>query len=239
MSHVDAKTTTKRKKLTTWWPWAHRPQTYWSMRTDKVNPCNTALLPYHQPIRELCTSWSKNLRLPSLTLSLKMLPWNPSGSSGLLSMNHLFSLYGPCNKPFSALNSDVLVCLASLCAGHMNLGSKTKWLKSVVSILNSFSSLLNTLSIISYATEVTIFFYSKQFMGNKVIRDIITANLARKHTWYYFINEGSFNKRVKRLVLMYCWYQNLNSELFIMGISFSMLLLQMLWSEIPHSLVLY
>ena len=27
------------------------PQTYWSPRTDNVNPCDTALLPDHQSIR--------------------------------------------------------------------------------------------------------------------------------------------------------------------------------------------
>ena len=58
---TDARTTTKWKKLTTWRPWAHSPQTYWSLRTDNVNPCDTALLPHHQPIRELCTSWSHTL----------------------------------------------------------------------------------------------------------------------------------------------------------------------------------
>ena len=31
----------------------------------------------------------------------------------------------PCSKPLSALNSDILVCLASLCVGHTNLGSTT------------------------------------------------------------------------------------------------------------------
>ena len=47
---TDAKTTTKWKKLTNWWLWAHSPQTYWSLRID-VNPSDTALLPHHQPIR--------------------------------------------------------------------------------------------------------------------------------------------------------------------------------------------
>ena len=72
---TDAKTTTKWKKLTNWWPWAHRPQTYWSLRID-INPCDTALLPHHQPIRELFTSWSHTLGLPLLIWPLKMLCWN-------------------------------------------------------------------------------------------------------------------------------------------------------------------
>ena len=50
------------------------PQTYWSLRIDNVNPCDTTLLPHHQPIRELYTRWSYTLRLPSLTWPLKMLP---------------------------------------------------------------------------------------------------------------------------------------------------------------------
>ena len=35
--------------------WAHGSQTYWSLRIDNVNSCDTTLLPHHQPIRELCT----------------------------------------------------------------------------------------------------------------------------------------------------------------------------------------
>ena len=42
---------TKWKKLTTWWPWAHSPQIYWSLSIDNANPCDTTLLPHHQPIR--------------------------------------------------------------------------------------------------------------------------------------------------------------------------------------------
>ena len=44
-------------------------------------------------------------------LSLNTLPWNPWGSSSLLSMSCLFSLLNSCNKPASAPNSDVLVGL--------------------------------------------------------------------------------------------------------------------------------
>ena len=38
-------------------------------------------------------------------------------------MSHSYSLFGPCNKLFSASDSDVL---ASLCIGYTNLGSTTK-----------------------------------------------------------------------------------------------------------------
>lgn len=142
-----------------------------------------------------------------------MLPWNPLGSSGLLSMSHLFSLCGPCNKPFC------VKLMFWFAWSHCVLGTWTwvwqqnDWNKFLLLFLNSFPSLPNNISIIFYATEVTIFLYSKQFMGNK-LRILITASLAREHTWYYFINEGSFIKRVKRLVLMYCWYQNLNLEFY-------------------------
>ena len=85
---TDAKTATKWKKLTTWWPWALSPQTYWSLRIDNVDPCDPTLLPHHQPqFFDSHTLW-----LPSLTLPLKMLPWNPLGSSGLLSASCLFLL---------------------------------------------------------------------------------------------------------------------------------------------------
>ena len=67
-----------------WLPWACNPQTYWRLRYD-VNPCDTALLRHHQPIRELCTSWSHTLRSHSLILPLKMLCWGQLGGSGLLS----------------------------------------------------------------------------------------------------------------------------------------------------------
>ena len=56
---TDAKTTTKWKKLATWWPWALSPQTYWRLRIDSVNPCNKAPLCLRQPITELYRSWSQ------------------------------------------------------------------------------------------------------------------------------------------------------------------------------------
>ena len=40
-----------------------------------------------------------------------------------LSMSCLFSLLGPCSKPFSAPNSNVSICLASLCIEHKHLGT--------------------------------------------------------------------------------------------------------------------
>ena len=68
---TDAKTPNEWKKLTTWWPWTHSPQTYLHLRIDDVDPCDTTLFPHHQPVRELCTSWSHTLQPPSLTWHLK------------------------------------------------------------------------------------------------------------------------------------------------------------------------
>ena len=39
-------------------------QAFWNLKTDKVNPCDPTLLPHHQPVRELCTSWSHTLWPP-------------------------------------------------------------------------------------------------------------------------------------------------------------------------------
>ena len=57
----------------------------WSLRSDNVNPYDTALLPHYQLIRELLTSWSHTVGYPSLTWPLKMPYWKPSGTLGLVS----------------------------------------------------------------------------------------------------------------------------------------------------------
>ena len=45
---TEARTPTKWKVLTTWWPWACSPQTYRCLRMDNVNPCDIALLFSHK-----------------------------------------------------------------------------------------------------------------------------------------------------------------------------------------------
>ena len=40
------------------------PQSSWSLRTDIINPCDTTLWSHHQPIRDLCMSWSHTLHSP-------------------------------------------------------------------------------------------------------------------------------------------------------------------------------
>ena len=42
--------------------------------------CDSIQWCHHQPIRELCISWSHTQRLPSFTLHLKTLLWNTLGS---------------------------------------------------------------------------------------------------------------------------------------------------------------
>ena len=92
---TDTKASTKWKKLTTWWPWARSPQTYWSLRISNVNPCDTGQFPHHQPIRDLCTNWSYTLQLPPP-------PWfrnatlKPLGEFGLYECSLPPT---PCNAP--------------------------------------------------------------------------------------------------------------------------------------------
>ena len=66
--------TTKRKKFNYLMIWACTSlQTYWCLRIDNVDPGDIALVPYHQSIKELCTSWSHTLRCPFLNLPFKIL----------------------------------------------------------------------------------------------------------------------------------------------------------------------
>ena len=66
-----------------------------------------------------------------------MFCWSPSGSLGFWGHKPPVLLAWPCNKHFSAPNSNMSVCLASLCIGHMNLRSITKKLqgKTICSML--------------------------------------------------------------------------------------------------------
>ena len=66
--------------------------------------------------------WQDNQGSPlTPNFAYKPLPWKPSGSLGYLNSSHSSFLLGPCNKPFFAPQSDVSMCLASPCIGHMNL----------------------------------------------------------------------------------------------------------------------
>ena len=108
------KTTTKWKKLTTWWSWAHSSQNCWHLRINND-------LPVTSPSTNQIICGGADL-IPcdsSLALTLKMLCWNFSRSWGLGDMNHLSLSPWPCNKPFTATNDSS--CLASLCVKHTNL----------------------------------------------------------------------------------------------------------------------
>ena len=96
LSHfTDRKTSTKWKTVTTWWLWACSPQVTWSLRIDNVNPCDTASLCHHQPIRQLCMSWSHTLWPSSLAWPLKMFCWKHSESLGSGGYEPPVSLHGP------------------------------------------------------------------------------------------------------------------------------------------------
>ena len=51
------------------------PQASQSLRTNKVNPCDTALFPHLQLIREFCMIWSLLCNTCPITKLLKMLCW--------------------------------------------------------------------------------------------------------------------------------------------------------------------
>ena len=70
------------------------PQASWSLRTDNLNPCDTALLPHHQPITELCTSWQYPVTAPP-HLPFKNASSKPFGElETFQGMNHLLSSHG-------------------------------------------------------------------------------------------------------------------------------------------------
>ena len=122
---ADTKTFTWRKKLTASWPWACNPQPSWSLSIDDGKPCDTTLLPHHQHriVHELITDPAAL----SLTLSLKTLHWNSSGSLGLLSMSHPHSFLGSCNKPCTFLHHNLMSVDWHCCAlvSWPKLGSVT------------------------------------------------------------------------------------------------------------------
>ena len=58
--------------------------------------------------------------LPHLAFKSALLKPFP-GARGFLGHEPPGVLAWPCSKPFSAPNSDISVCLASLCVGHTNV----------------------------------------------------------------------------------------------------------------------
>ena len=81
--------------VSTWRPWA-QSQVFWNSRTDNANPCDTALFPHHQPIRDLYTSWSHTLWVPYPHLTFKNASLTPIREFG--SFEHE-PLHSPCMAP--------------------------------------------------------------------------------------------------------------------------------------------
>ena len=93
--------------LTTWWPRARSPQTSQtsgSLRTDNVSPCDSTLLPHHQPIRDLCMRWSDPMIWLSHLAFKNAFP-KPFRELRFLRPWATLLLAWSCNKPFSAPNS--------------------------------------------------------------------------------------------------------------------------------------
>lgn len=77
--------------MSTWLPG------YWSLMIFTIHPCDTILLPRHQPSRELCMKWSYTLwhPPPHFTWPLKLLSWNPAFlPHNPLSVDLLYSAQG-------------------------------------------------------------------------------------------------------------------------------------------------
>ena len=80
----------------------------------------------HCPVTSPATNQEKVIPPSAQMLPLKILPWKSFRSlPGSFEHKLPILLAGLRNKPSSAPSSDVLVCLASLCSGHMALGVTT------------------------------------------------------------------------------------------------------------------
>ena len=91
-----------------------QPQVSWSLRTDNVNPCDTTLVPVHQP--ENCAQ--ADHRLCSLTWLIKVPCLSPSWSSGFLGHKP------PVSLPGLAINLSLLQTPKSAWP-HCTLGTET------------------------------------------------------------------------------------------------------------------
>lgn len=109
-----------------------QPQSSWSPRMDKVNPCDTTQLLPHQPIRESCTSCSRILWLPSLTWLLRVLYGSSSAVWDFSGMSPL-SLRGP------AINLSWLQTPRPqlLCIGHKDVPLTSRWRAKLLSMVCS------------------------------------------------------------------------------------------------------
>lgn len=110
---------TQTEEVTAGWAQASRPTLIG--KADDWDGWNTALLSHHQPVRGKFHTLQLLPQILPITL-----PQNPLGSLGSLNISLLFSLVGPYNKTFSAPNTVISICLASVCIRHMNLGLRTE-----------------------------------------------------------------------------------------------------------------
>ena len=125
------------RMVTSGWKQACGLQTGWNQTADDWDSRNTTQLPPHQTIR----GRSHTLQLsPQPNFAYKNS--SPKTIREFGSFKHELSilLSWPCNKPFSIPNSNISVCLASVCIWHMNFSWTTATLPKSPSELNPRSS---------------------------------------------------------------------------------------------------
>ena len=88
---------------------------------EDVHPCDTTLWPPLNQSENCAQTHHRSYDPNPLNWLLKVLCGNAGGARALLGQEAPSHLAEPCNKPFSAPNSIVSVCLALSCAGHRNL----------------------------------------------------------------------------------------------------------------------
>ena len=90
----------------------------------KLNTVNTRFLEHH-PVTSPPANQKKVTHPAALTPNFAFRSFSLKTIREFRVFEHKtpILLAWPCNKPFSAPSSNVLVCLASLCVGHTNLGS--------------------------------------------------------------------------------------------------------------------
>ena len=140
-------------------------QSGWNLRIHDVNPFESTLLPHHQPVRELCTSWSQILGLPSFTWTEKMSftwtekmsPWNLWGVQAFWALAAQNSGLVSCNKRCTFLHHtlasvDRLYCVPET---GSKFGSVTF---SVLKLWQSPTLVLPSLSLVHHC-EFNFFFF--------------------------------------------------------------------------------
>ena len=129
------------------------PQASWNLRIDKVKPCDTTLLPHHQPTKELCKIYliMYLATFPSLIWLLKMLCLKPFRELGIFKAWVTHLLAWPCNKPSSAPNSEILVVWPHCMSGKLvlTLGySLIILLQSVITLRSLLQSVITLRSLL-------------------------------------------------------------------------------------------